>query len=36
VHGYAAVDRDIIWDVIRRDIPALLRSIEGALEHWPV
>jgi uncharacterized protein with HEPN domain len=28
VHGYAAVDHDIVWDVITRDLPALLTELE--------
>jgi uncharacterized protein with HEPN domain len=28
VHGYAAVDHDIVWDVVTRDLPALLTELE--------
>jgi len=32
VHGYAAVDHDIVWDVASVDIPALIPSLERLLE----
>jgi uncharacterized protein with HEPN domain len=32
VHGYAAVDHDIVWDVATVDIPALIVSLEQLLE----
>lgn len=31
VHGYDEVDFDILWAVIRDDLPALIRRIEAAL-----
>jgi len=32
VHGYAAVDHDIVWDVASVDIPDLILSLEQLLE----
>ena len=32
VHGYAAVDHDIVWDVASVDIPALILSLERLLD----
>jgi uncharacterized protein with HEPN domain len=32
VHGYAAVDHNIVWDVASVDIPALIVSLERLLE----
>ena len=29
VHGYAAVDRNILWEVVASDLPALLRLLES-------
>ena len=28
VHGYAAVDHDIVWTVVTADLPSLLRELE--------
>jgi uncharacterized protein with HEPN domain len=28
IHGYAAVDRNILWDVVASDLPALLSHLE--------
>ncbi|GBC95489.1 hypothetical protein HRbin16_01278 [bacterium HR16] len=32
VHGYFAVDTDIVWDTVKRDIPQLKPGIERLLE----
>jgi uncharacterized protein with HEPN domain len=32
VHDYFAVDTDIVWDVIERDLPALKAEIETILK----
>jgi uncharacterized protein with HEPN domain len=29
VHGYGAVDRDIVWDVVTVQLPMLIRQIES-------
>jgi Uncharacterized conserved protein len=29
VHGYDAVDFDILWDILTDDLPPLVRSLEG-------
>ncbi len=31
VHGYAAVDHDVVWAVVTRDLPVLASSLEAAL-----
>jgi uncharacterized protein with HEPN domain len=31
IHGYDAVDLDILWDIIQLDLPALIQSLETAL-----
>ena len=33
VHGYAAVDHDIVWDVASADLPELIASLERLLEN---
>jgi uncharacterized protein with HEPN domain len=38
-HGYFAIDLDVVWKVIERDIPDLRRELEAviaALEKPPV
>ena len=30
-HGYFAIDSDIVWKVIERDIPALRKELEAAI-----
>ena len=32
VHGYASVDHDIVWDVVTRDLSALLTELEHLLK----
>ena len=31
VHGYAAVDRDVLWDVVHDDLPELIAQLDRAL-----
>jgi uncharacterized protein with HEPN domain len=31
-HGYFAIDLDLVWNVVERDIPALRKDLEAALE----
>ena len=31
IHGYAAVDRDVLWDVVQADLPLLIAELERAL-----
>ena len=33
VHGYFAVDEDVIWTIIRDAIPALLPQLRGIVEN---
>lgn len=28
VHGYAAVDHDVVWAVVKQDLPALVKALE--------
>lgn len=28
IHGYDAIDRDILWEVVARDLPALVAELE--------
>lgn len=32
IHGYDSVDFDILWQVVRVDLPPLIVALEGALE----
>jgi len=32
VHGYAAVDHDIVWDVAAVDLPGLVTTLESLLD----
>ena len=32
IHGYDAVDLDVLWDTIESDLPALISKLEKALE----
>ena len=31
IHGYAAVDQDVLWDVVHHDLPPLIAELERAL-----
>ena len=31
IHGYDAVDLDVLWDTIENDLPALISKLENAL-----
>ncbi len=33
VHGYAAVDHDVVWTVATTDLPTLVRDLESALDE---
>lgn len=33
IHGYDFVDRDILWEIVATDLPALIPLVEGALER---
>lgn len=33
VHGYDAVDLDILWDIIEHDLPPLLTALNDILER---
>ena len=35
VHGYASVDRDVVWAVATGDLPALVGALEEALKRDP-
>ena len=32
VHGYDAVDLDILWDIVEQDLPPLIAALEGIVE----
>lgn len=32
VHGYAAIDRNVLWDTIHDDLPPLIEKLQAALE----
>ncbi|HPD57459.1 MAG TPA: DUF86 domain-containing protein [Smithellaceae bacterium] len=31
IHGYDAVDKDILWDIICQDLPPLIKSLKSIL-----
>jgi uncharacterized protein with HEPN domain len=31
IHGYDAVDYDVVWDIATREVPALIAALERAL-----
>lgn len=33
IHGYDAVDNDILWQILVHDLPALVTTLEAALEE---
>jgi len=33
IHGYDAVDLDVIWSIIEHDLPALVRELESDAER---
>jgi len=33
IHGYFAVDLDIVWSIVRQDLPSLLLQLEGILHE---
>lgn len=32
IHGYDAVDRNVLWDTIQDDLPALIKILRGAMK----
>lgn len=32
IHGYDSVDMDILWEILSRDLPALIEALESAPE----
>lgn len=32
IHGYDAVDLDIVWQIVSKDLPVLIRRTEQMLE----
>lgn len=32
VHGYDAVDIDILWDIVQQDLPPLIKSLQKILD----
>jgi len=35
IHDYAGIDADIIWNIIKSDLPSLLNSINSIIENLP-
>ncbi|MGQ0673180.1 MAG: HepT-like ribonuclease domain-containing protein [Hyphomicrobium sp.] len=36
IHGYFSIDLDIVWEIVSRDLPPVIKSLESALgEHSP-
>lgn len=35
VHAYFRVDLNILWDVVGRDLPPLIATLEQAMSGWP-
>jgi len=35
IHGYAAVSDEVVWDVLRVDLPTLRKEVAGLLESAP-
>ncbi len=33
IHGYDAVDRNILWDIIEIDFPPLIKALTAILEE---
>jgi uncharacterized protein with HEPN domain len=33
IHGYDAVDLDILWDIIQEDLPSLIQRLKVLLEN---
>jgi uncharacterized protein with HEPN domain len=33
IHGYDAVDFDILWQIVTRDLPPLIAAVEEILSH---
>ena len=33
VHGYFAIDLDVVWDAVQRDVPLLKRAVEALLKN---
>jgi hypothetical protein len=32
IHGYDAIDLDVLWDTVQIDLPALIEELERILE----
>lgn len=32
IHGYDAVDLDVLWDIVQRDLPPLIRQLRQGLD----
>ncbi len=33
IHGYDAVDKDILWNIIRQDLPPLVKALKSILDE---
>ena len=34
IHGYDAVDMGILWQILQKDLPPLVQSLEGIVTSW--
>jgi len=34
IHGYLGIDNDILWSIIRQDVPALLPQLRELRDRW--
>jgi len=34
IHGYDAVDAEIVWDVIKHNVPILLGQLKRSVSHY--
>ena len=35
IHGYDEVDFDVLWSIVERDLPPLIRALESAVDGGP-
>jgi uncharacterized protein with HEPN domain len=33
IHGYFSVDLDIVWQIVRTDLPAVIAALETMVSH---
>lgn len=35
VHAYFSIDLDILWRILERDLPPLIKLLDETLKNWP-